>query len=113
MLVTRKNILTGKLNQMEIDITKEQLDQMDNSNDAAFRNEIRKNLSLTEREFLISGMSLEEQEQMFGRLSFNNDEENDDEDEDDEGIYGIIYPDDYNGPTGHGDICYSDADPGL
>jgi hypothetical protein len=109
MLVTRKNMLTGKFNQMEIDITEEQLEQMDNSNDAAFRNEIRKNLSLTEREFLISGMSIEEQEQMFGRPSFNDD----DEDEDDEGIYGIIYPDDYNGPTGHGDICYSDADPGL
>ena len=97
MLVKKTSIISGKVNSMEIDITQEQLDR---HSAGEHIQHVCPHLSPEEREFLINGMSLEEQEDLYGSFS----EDDDDNDYDDNNN---------NGPTGHGDDCYSDADPGL
>jgi len=66
MKIIRKNNLTGKENTMELDITQEQLDEI-NQPGHLRRNmqEIVPDLSPEEREFLISGITPEEWEEIF------------------------------------------------
>lgn len=98
MLITKKSIITGKDHQMDLPVTEEQLTRWQ-------RGELIQNvmpeLTPVQREFLISGMTPEEQEEIFGNGSQDDDDDYDD------------YYNNDNGPTGHGDDCYSDADPGL
>jgi len=61
MLVKRKSILSGKLNEMELDITQDQLDRFMEGKELI--QNILPNLNGTEREFLISGMTGEEWDQ--------------------------------------------------
>jgi len=61
MLVKRKSILSGKLNEMELDITQDQLDRFMEGKELV--QNIFPNLNGTEREFLISGMTGEEWDQ--------------------------------------------------
>ena len=61
MLVKRKSILSGKLNEMELDITQDQLDRFMEGKELI--QNIFPNLNGTEREFLISGMTGEEWDQ--------------------------------------------------
>lgn len=95
-VIRRENILTGKTNQMRLIMTDEQLERWQNGEHVQ---DVFPHYSKEIREFLISGMLPEEQDEIFGRP--------DDDDDDD------YYLDNDNGPTGHGDECYSDADNGL
>lgn len=63
MLVERKNLLTGKANVMDLDIT---MDQLQNWLHGQPVQDAMPNLNETEREFLISGMSAEEQKVIWG-----------------------------------------------
>ena len=72
MIVERKSIVSGKVNKMDIDITAEQLfDFMNGRSGLAL--EVFPDLSLDEREFIISGIHPTEWEQLFGK---ENEEEN-------------------------------------
>jgi hypothetical protein len=66
MLVEKINELTGKTNQMELDITQEQLDSW---RSGTLIQRAMPHLSAGEREFLITGMSLEEQDKFYGSFS--------------------------------------------
>jgi hypothetical protein len=69
--VTRKSILSGKTNTMELDILHEQLEKYEQV-DGLLVQAVFPNLSKEEREFLISGITPQEWEETFG-------EEGDDE----------------------------------
>lgn len=62
MRIQRTSIISGNTYEMDIDITQEQLDQWQSG--VLIQNAMP-NISATEREFLISGMSLEEQKEFF------------------------------------------------
>lgn len=64
MIVKCLNMLSGNINQMDLDITDEQYSKFINGDDLV--QNIFPNLSSTEREFLISGLSAEEQKEVFG-----------------------------------------------
>jgi len=66
MIVERKSIITGKINQMEIDITSEQLFDFI-SGRSGLAQEAFPDLSADEREFIISGIHPTEWEQLFGK----------------------------------------------
>lgn len=63
MIVKRLNVLTGKVNEMDLDVTVEQIQEWQKG---ALIQEVMPHLSVTEREFLISGMNAEEQKAIFG-----------------------------------------------
>lgn len=63
MKITKRSILTGKLNSMELDITLKQI--ADWQSGTLIQNAMP-NLTAEEREFFITGMSPEEQNQMYG-----------------------------------------------
>lgn len=63
MLIKRTNPFTGKVNEMELDVTLEQLAAWESG---VLIQKAMPNLSAGEREFLISGFSIEEQKEIFG-----------------------------------------------
>lgn len=63
MLIIKRNRMTGKDNQMELDITPEQIQRYEQG---AFVQDAFPNLTPTEREFIITGMSAAEQKEIFG-----------------------------------------------
>lgn len=63
MLIRRVNMLTGKVNEMDLDVTSEQIARWQSGE---FVQNAMPNLSAGEREFLISGLSIEEQKEIFG-----------------------------------------------
>ena len=63
MLIQKRNRLTGKVNEMDLDVTTEQVRAYENG---GFVQNCFPNLTVTEREFLISGLSAEEQKEIFG-----------------------------------------------
>lgn len=108
MIVTKISSFSGKLNQMDLNVTQEQLDR--HSNGELAQN-VFPELNKVEREFLISGMSEEEQILIFGTPGEIDYDQDDIFDDEDDGFWDN-FNDDLGG-TGHGDISYSDADPGL
>ena len=63
MLVRRCSILTGKVHARELDVTAEQLDAW---HDGALIQDVMPNLSVSDREFLINGITDEEWAAAFG-----------------------------------------------
>jgi len=63
MLIKKRSMFTGKLNEMDLNITQEQID---NYNSGALVQEAFSNLNADEREFLISGATPEEWERFMG-----------------------------------------------
>lgn len=63
MRIQRKSIISGNTYEMDIDVTPEQLDRWVAGE--LIQNAMP-NVSKTEREFLMSGMSIEEQKEFFG-----------------------------------------------
>lgn len=66
MIVERKSIVSGKVYQMDINITEEQLFNFINGR-SGLAQEAFPDLSLDEREFIISGIHPTEWEQLFGK----------------------------------------------
>ena len=64
MLITRTSPLTGKENTREIDITQEQLERFQKHD--GFIQDIMSNISSDEREFIMSGLTPEDWESLFG-----------------------------------------------
>jgi hypothetical protein len=62
MIITRESILTGKTNQLDLPVTLEQIQIWQSG--TPIQN-VMSHLSIQEREFLISGMSKEEQQLIF------------------------------------------------
>lgn len=58
------NRLTGKTNSMVLDVTQDQLDRFERGQ--GYVQDIFPNLTATEREFLLTGMTAEEQKEIFG-----------------------------------------------
>lgn len=65
MIVERKSIVSGKVNQMNIDITPEQLFDFMNGK-SGLAQEAFPHLSIDEREFIISGIHPTEWKELFG-----------------------------------------------
>ena len=63
MIVRVLNRLTGKHNEMDLDVTEEQIRRFEN---CEFVQNVFPHLNPTEREFLITGMSEAEQKEIFG-----------------------------------------------
>lgn len=63
MLVQRRSILTGAVRARELDITEEQLNAWQNG---ALIQDVMPNLSVSDREFLINGVTDEEWAATFG-----------------------------------------------
>jgi len=63
MKVTRKNNLNGNINSMELDVTQEQLDRYDFGEDLV--QDIFPNLTPSEREFLITGITPNDWNKLF------------------------------------------------
>lgn len=63
MLIKKTNRLTGKVNEMELNITEEQLCKF---RDGEFVQNAFPQLNPTEREFMLTGMSAAEQKAIFG-----------------------------------------------
>ena len=66
MIVERQSIISGKMNKMDINITPEQLFDFINGR-SGLAQEAFPDLSLDEREFIISGIHPTEWEQLFGK----------------------------------------------
>ena len=64
MIVKRRSILTGNVSQYNINITEEQRVRLDNGYELV--QNIVPELSVKDREFLTSGMTYEEQDELFG-----------------------------------------------
>ena len=64
MLVGRKSMFTGVKSEMEIDVSEKQITLW---MEGELIQNVMPNLTQTEREFLISGMSIAEQEVMFAQ----------------------------------------------
>lgn len=62
MLVAKRSVVSNQINTMELDVTKEELSRHANGE---YVQKVFPDLSVEEREFLITGMSLEEQEQFY------------------------------------------------
>ena len=110
MLIKRTSLLTQKHHELEVPITVDQYNRYMNNPNILIQDAFPK-LSKEYREYIKSGITPEEWENEFGNGEEDFFEEDDDPDEYDD-YFGAPYPQD-NGPTGHGDICYSDADPGM
>jgi len=66
MKITRTNDLSGEENTMDLDITKEQIDEINKPNHLRRTiQEIVPHLDAASREFLISGITPEEWEEIF------------------------------------------------
>lgn len=63
MLITRKSQVSGKENTMDINVTKEQIDNWQNG---MLIQLAMPNISADEREFLITGITPQEWEKLFG-----------------------------------------------
>ena len=63
MIVRVLNRLTGKHNEMDLDVTEEQIRRFENGE---LVQNVFPHLNPTEREFLITGMSEAEQKEIFG-----------------------------------------------
>jgi hypothetical protein len=61
----KNNIFTGKLNSMKLKVTDEQLERWKNNEPIQV---VMAHLTDTEREFLITGMSPEEQEKFYSEF---------------------------------------------
>ena len=69
MEVTKRSSLTGKENTMNIDVTPEQLFRIENRmNTTELIQNIVPNLSMSDREFLMTGITNEEWIRMFGEI---------------------------------------------
>jgi hypothetical protein len=69
MEVTKRSSLTGKENTMNIDVTPEQLFRIENRmNTTELIQNIVPNLSMSDREFLMTGITNEEWIRMFGEV---------------------------------------------
>jgi hypothetical protein len=67
MIVTKQSIVSGKVYQMELDITQQQLDDFANGRLGLIQ-EAFPHLSIDEREFIISGIHPIEWRELFGEL---------------------------------------------
>lgn len=65
MLVTKKSPMTGKDNTLDLDITPEQLAEIETRGRARLIQEIVPHLSDAEREFLLTGYTQEDWNAMF------------------------------------------------
>ena len=65
MIVERQSIVSGKMYQMDIDITQEQLNDFTNGRTGLIQ-ETFPHLSIDEREFIISGIHPTEWHELFG-----------------------------------------------
>lgn len=65
MLITKKSFFTGKTHTMDLNVTQSQLDEHANGHDKI--QNIFPHLTRDEREFLISGVTKEEWENVFGK----------------------------------------------
>jgi hypothetical protein len=63
MLITRTSRISGKTNTMDIDISQEQLDKYNNG---CLIQDVMGNISVDEREFIITGITPEEWKELFG-----------------------------------------------
>lgn len=69
MKVTRKSTLTGKVNTLNVDITLEQLVEVDDRiNSGELIQNIVPHLSIADREFLMTGITHEEWIREFGEI---------------------------------------------
>jgi hypothetical protein len=69
MIVTKRSTLTGKENTLNIDVTPEQLFRIENRmNTTELIQNIVPNLSMEDREFLMTGITNEEWIRMFGEI---------------------------------------------
>jgi hypothetical protein len=69
MNITKRSTLTGKENTMNIDVTPEQLARIENRmNTTELIQNIVPNLSMSDREFLMTGITNEEWIRMFGEV---------------------------------------------
>ena len=73
--VTKKSIVSGKENTMELDITQEHLDMYEDIGGRLVQ-DIFPNLNKGEREFLISGITPQEWEETFGGEEENDNDNN-------------------------------------
>lgn len=64
MIVTKKSSISGKIHSMDLDITDEQISEY-NKGDKLIQ-DVFPNLSPDEREFIMSGITPEEWDSMFG-----------------------------------------------
>ena len=67
MIIERQSIVSGKVYQMELDITQQQLNDFFNGRLGLIQ-EAFPNLSIDEREFIISGIHPIEWRELFGEL---------------------------------------------
>jgi len=67
MIIERQSIVSGKVYQMELDITQQQLDDFANDKLGLIQ-EAFPHLSVDEREFIISGIHPIEWRELFGEL---------------------------------------------
>jgi len=63
MLVKKQSIFTGKVSEMELDITQEQMDRWQSGRELI--QNVFPNLSPEQREFLMSGATPEEWDELF------------------------------------------------
>jgi len=69
MNITKRSTLTGKENTLNIDVTPEQLARIENRmNTTELIQNIVPNLSMEDREFLMTGITNEEWIRMFGEI---------------------------------------------
>ena len=73
--VTKKSIVSGKANTMELDITQEHLDMYEEIGGRLVQ-DVFPNLNKGEREFLISGITPQEWEETFGGEEENDNDNN-------------------------------------
>ena len=67
MIITKRSELTGKEHTLVIDITEEQWEQVQNRRELGVKiQDIVPHLPASEREFLISGITSEEWDKVFG-----------------------------------------------
>jgi hypothetical protein len=67
MIVTKQSIVSGKVYQMELDVTQQQLNDFANGR-LGLAQEAFPHLSIDEREFIISGIHPVEWGELFGEL---------------------------------------------
>ena len=67
MIVSRQSPFTGKINEMDLDVTPEQLAEL-RSPDRRLVQEIFPNLTNAEREFVKTGYTQEDWDQMFAGM---------------------------------------------
>jgi len=67
MLITKQSSLTGNIHQLEINVTEQQLNEWKNGK---LIQDVMPHLSKSEREFLMTGNTQEEWDDMFGKSPF-------------------------------------------